>query len=46
MLVSIGIMVVAYVLFANATVLWLLFATRLLKGFWCGKLECGAGVHQ
>ena len=39
MLISIGIMVVAYVLFANATVLWLLFATRLLKGFGAANLS-------
>jgi len=39
MLISIAIMVVAYVLFANATVLWLLFATRLLKGFGAANLS-------
>lgn len=39
MLASISIMVVAYLLFANATVLWLLFATRLLKGFGAANLS-------
>jgi len=39
MLISIAIMVVAYILFANATVLWLLFATRLLKGFGAANLS-------
>jgi multidrug resistance protein len=39
MLISIVIMVVAYILFANATVLWLLFATRLLKGFGAANLS-------
>lgn len=39
MLASISIMIVAYVLFANATVLWLLFATRLLKGFGAANLS-------
>jgi MFS family permease len=39
MLVSIAIMVVAYILFANATVLWVLFATRLLKGFGAANLS-------
>lgn len=39
MLASISIMVLAYILFANATVLWLLFATRLLKGFGAANLS-------
>ncbi len=39
MLISIAIMIVAYVLFANATVLWLLFATRMLKGFGAANLS-------
>ncbi len=39
MLISISIMIVAYILFANATVLWLLFATRLLKGFGAANLS-------
>ena len=39
MLVSIGIMVVAYILFANTTVLWLLFITRMLKGFGAANLS-------
>lgn len=39
MLASISIMIVAYILFANATVLWLLFATRLLKGFGAANLS-------
>ena len=39
MLASISIMLVAYVLFANATVLWLLFATRMLKGFGAANLS-------
>lgn len=39
MLTSIAIMIVAYILFANATVLWLLFATRLLKGFGAANLS-------
>ena len=39
MLASISIMVIAYLLFANATVLWLLFATRLLKGFGAANLS-------
>lgn len=39
MLTSIAIMAVAYLLFANATVLWLLFATRLLKGFGAANLS-------
>lgn len=39
MLISISIMVVAYLLFANATVLWLLFATRMLKGFGAANLS-------
>ena len=37
-LISIAIMTLAYVLFANATVLWLLFATRMLKGFGAANL--------
>lgn len=39
MLTSILLMAIAYVLFANATVLWLLFATRLLKGFAAANLS-------
>jgi len=39
MLISISIMIIAYILFANATVLWLLFATRLLKGFGAANLS-------
>ena len=39
MLISIAIMIIAYILFANATVLWLLFATRLLKGFGAANLS-------
>ncbi len=38
-LASISIMMLAYILFANATVLWLLFATRLLKGFGAANLS-------
>ncbi len=38
-LISIAIMTLAYVLFANATVLWLLFATRMLKGFGAANLS-------
>lgn len=38
-LASISIMMLAYLLFANATVLWLLFATRLLKGFGAANLS-------
>ena len=39
MLTSILIMMVAYILFANATVLWLLFVTRLMKGFGAANLS-------
>ena len=39
MLISIAIMTVGYILFANATVLWLLFATRMLKGFGAANLS-------
>ncbi|MEY2962973.1 MAG: hypothetical protein RL754_234 [Bacteroidota bacterium] len=39
MLVSIALMVTGYLLFANATVLWLLFATRMLKGFGAANLS-------
>lgn len=39
MLISISIMIIAYILFANATVLWLLFATRMLKGFGAANLS-------
>ncbi len=38
-LISIIIMILAYVLFANATVLWLLFVTRMLKGFGAANLS-------
>lgn len=39
MLTSILITMVAYILFANATVLWLLFVTRLMKGFGAANLS-------
>lgn len=39
MLTSIFLMALAYVLFANATVLWVLFATRLMKGFAAANLS-------